>query len=91
MVQLVCPVFLTVTQLIATEVADVFLKSSASAAVSLPKSKSREELAAALSAMKGEDAELLRLEVDTMEEEWLVALQDELTKPYFLNVRVTNC
>lgn len=29
---------------------------------------------------------LLELELETMEEEWLLALQDELTKPYFLTV-----
>lgn len=73
--------------LIEVEVADVFLMSAAKTkAVSLPKSKSREELSVALSGIKSEDADLLRLEVDTMQEEWLLALQDELTKPYFLNV-----
>jgi hypothetical protein len=67
-------------------VADVFLKSQGSSSISLPKAKSREELAAALSGMEAGDADLLRMEVDTMGEDWLLALQDELTKPYFLSV-----
>ncbi|KAK1923015.1 putative uracil DNA N-glycosylase [Papiliotrema laurentii] len=69
------------------KVADVFLKSQGSSSISLPKAKSREELAAALSGMEAGDAELLRMEVDTMGEDWLLALQDELTKPYFLSLK----
>jgi hypothetical protein len=30
---------------------------------------------------------LLQLELDTLGEDWLLALQDELTKPYFISVR----
>lgn len=46
----------------------------------------REELRTKLAA-DARRAELLRTEVDTMGEDWLLALQDELTKPYFLTVR----
>jgi len=64
----------------------VFTKSQTSSKISLPKSKSREELAAALSGMDSADTEILRMEVDTLGEDWLLALQDELTKAYFLSV-----
>jgi hypothetical protein len=66
----------------------VFTKAATSSKISLPKAQSREELAAALSGMDSADADILRMEVDTMEEDWLLALQDELTKPYFTNVRL---
>lgn len=65
----------------------MFTKAQTSSKISLLKSQSREELAAALSRMDSADAEILRMEVDTMGEDWLLALQDELTKPYFTNVR----
>lgn len=55
--------------------------------IKIPKATSREELRKAL---EGHPTvlPLLELELETMEEEWLLALQEELTKPYFLNVRV---
>lgn len=62
------------------------MNSAKAKAVSLPKSESRVELSTAISELEAEDADVLRLEVDTMGEDWLVALQDELTKPYFLTV-----
>jgi len=71
------------------EVADVFLKTPSK--VSLPKSSSRQELLEALSSLDPADAEILKLEVETLQEDWLLALQGELTKPYFLNVSSDEC
>ena len=51
----------------------------------LPKATSRAELRAGLAGMP-DKARLLELEVDTMGEDWLLALQDEIVKPYFLTV-----
>ena len=51
----------------------------------LPKATSRAELRASLAGMP-DKARLLELEVDTMGEDWLLALQDEIVKPYFLTV-----
>jgi len=49
------------------------------------RSKTREELRARI-AEKPDWINKLSLEIDTMGEDWLLALQDELTKSYFLNV-----
>jgi len=66
------------------QVADVFLKSTAKA--SLPKAANRKELIDSLSSLDASDAANLMLEAETLEEDWLIALQAELTKGYFLNV-----
>lgn len=70
-------------------VADVFLKA-AQPAVAPSANKARattvEELRANL-ASHPRAISLAQLELDTMGEDWLLALQDELTKPYFLSVR----
>ncbi|WVQ63174.1 uracil-DNA glycosylase [Kwoniella botswanensis] len=82
------------------KVADIFLKSSPSKSTSSPstsrigsvtRSKTREELREKISANPQWLAKL-NLEIDTMGEDWLLALQDELTKSYFLNLKefVTN-
>lgn len=67
-------------------VADVFKAALPKASkIALPRSTSREEIKQAL-ATHPRTLELLTTEVETMGEDWLVALQDELTKPYFLSV-----
>ncbi|WVW80956.1 uracil-DNA glycosylase [Kwoniella bestiolae CBS 10118] len=74
------------------KVADIFLKpspsklSSSSGTLPIVRSKTREELRERISA-KPDWANKLKLEVDTMGEDWLMALQDELTKSYFLNLK----
>ena len=69
-----------------TEVADVFLKASLpQPALALPRASSRSELRTSLDSHPRSLA-LLELELDTLAEDWLLALQDELTKPYFLSV-----
>ncbi|WWC92190.1 uracil-DNA glycosylase [Kwoniella dendrophila CBS 6074] len=86
-----------------TKVADIFLKSPAKNALStsstlsspskLPimRSKTREELRQKISE-NPKWINKLDLELNTIGEDWLLALQDELTKPYFLNLKefVTN-
>ena len=52
----------------------------------LPTAASRTELAESVAKLDSDIGEILRLEVDTMGEDWLLALQAELTKPYFLSV-----
>ncbi|BEJ16441.1 hypothetical protein CspHIS471_0510460 [Cutaneotrichosporon sp. HIS471] len=54
-----------------------------SGGLGLPRAESRDELRKALEAHPT-IAPLLKLELDTLGEGWLLALQDELTKPYFL-------
>ncbi len=88
-----------VFELILVAVADVFKiaagtktaappGSSANSRPATVRSDSREALKQALGAHPHPHTlELLRTEVDTMGEDWLLALQDELTKPYFLTVR----
>ncbi|GMK54454.1 hypothetical protein CspeluHIS016_0110400 [Cutaneotrichosporon spelunceum] len=56
------------------------------AGISLPRAESRDELRKALEAHPT-IAPLLKLELDTLAEDWLLALQDELTKPYFLKLK----
>lgn len=51
----------------------------------MPRATSRAELRNALEAHPTV-LSLLELELDTLGEDWLLALQDELTKPYFLAV-----
>nr|XP_018259892.1 uracil-DNA glycosylase [Kwoniella dejecticola CBS 10117]OBR82050.1 uracil-DNA glycosylase [Kwoniella dejecticola CBS 10117] len=78
-------------------IADIFTKtaitstSPAKSKIPVIRSKTREELRARI-AEKPEWIAKLSLEVDTMGEDWLLALQDELTKSYFLNLKefVTN-
>lgn len=55
----------------------------------LPRAESRAELRKALEAHPTVEP-LLQLELDTLGEDWLLALQDELTKPYFLKVGLTE-
>lgn len=55
--------------------------------VTIPRAQSRAELRKALEAHP-KVLPLLELELDTLGEDWLLALQDELTKPYFLSVGV---
>ncbi|ORX41101.1 uracil-DNA glycosylase-like protein [Kockovaella imperatae] len=50
------------------------------------RSSSREELRIALSS-RSKAKDLLVLEMETMGEDWLLALQDEFTKPYFLQLK----
>jgi hypothetical protein len=72
------------------EVAEVFTKVAKPAdhkALPLPRGSSREELRIAL-AEHPHTVELLNMELDTLGEDWLVALQEELTKPYFLSVSI---
>ncbi|WWC72460.1 uracil-DNA glycosylase [Kwoniella pini CBS 10737] len=74
------------------EVADIFSRPTTSPSkLPIVRSKSREELKARI-AEKPEWISKLSLEVDTMGEDWLLALQDEFTKSYFLNLKefVTN-
>ncbi len=67
----------------------MFLKAaqpSVSKSLQLPRAESREALRKVL----GEHPhklELLSTELETIGEDWLLALQGELTKPYFLSVR----
>lgn len=58
---------------------------NAALSIKVPKAASREELRQALEAHPS-ILPLLELELESMEEEWLLALQEELTKPYFLAV-----
>jgi hypothetical protein len=53
-------------------------------------SSSRVELRANLSS-NSRTLELLQMELDTLGEDWLLALQDEFTKPYFLKVCWFGC
>ncbi|CAK9786596.1 uracil-DNA glycosylase [Cutaneotrichosporon oleaginosum] len=53
---------------------------------SLARAESRDDLRKVLEAHPG-TAKLLQLELDTLGEDWLLALQDELTKPYFLKLK----
>lgn len=52
--------------------------------LSIPLATSREELKRNLAGKA--KADLLEMELDTLGEDWLMALQEELTKPYFLTV-----
>ncbi|RSH87763.1 uracil DNA glycosylase [Apiotrichum porosum] len=54
--------------------------------VTIPRAQSRAELRKALEAHP-KVLPLLELELDTLGEDWLLALQDELTKPYFLSLK----
>jgi hypothetical protein len=80
--------YITREVLIQVETADLFTKTATLKSIKkldIPKSTSRDDLRKALS----EDPhilELLKMELDTMGEDWLLALQDELTKPYFISV-----
>ena len=69
--------------------ASLFTKTAAAASVpaklDLPTAKTKDELIESLSKHPGKK-ELLQLELDTLGEDWLLALQDELTKPYFVAV-----
>ncbi|KAI9633596.1 putative uracil DNA N-glycosylase [Dioszegia hungarica] len=68
--------------------ADVFTKAASlkSAKVHLPRAESREELRKAL-AEHPDKLALLITELDTMGEDWLLALQEELIKPYFTSLK----
>ncbi|KAK4687711.1 uracil-DNA glycosylase, partial [Tremellales sp. Uapishka_1] len=72
-------------------VAPVFAKTlpHATSKLSIPKATSRAELRASIKE-QAEVFPLLQLELETMGEDWLLALQDEITKPYFLSVRLEN-
>ena len=61
--------------------------SALTAKAKAPRASSREELRAKLCTDEKRKG-LLGTEVDTMGEDWLLALQDELSKPYFLTVCV---
>jgi uracil-DNA glycosylase len=71
------------------KVASLFTQTATAAAVpaklDLPTAKTKDDLIKSLEAHPGKK-ELLRLELDTLGEDWLLALQDELTKPYFVAV-----
>ncbi|WVF67974.1 uracil-DNA glycosylase [Kwoniella sp. CBS 6097] len=73
-----------------TKVADIFAKPSTTSLTpsktSTTRSKSREELRAKI-AENPKWLSALQLEIDTMGEDWLLALQDELTKGYFLSLK----
>lgn len=68
--------------------APIFAATSTSvpAKVNLPKASSKEELVQSLETHP-DKKELLKLELDTLGEDWLLALQEELTKPYFLTLK----
>lgn len=53
--------------------------------VPIPRASTREELQKSLASNESVYP-LLQLELDTLGEDWLVALQEELTKPYFVKV-----
>jgi uracil-DNA glycosylase len=53
--------------------------------LNLPKAATKDELVASLAEHPGKK-DLLQLELDTLGEDWLLALQEELTKPYFISV-----
>lgn len=53
--------------------------------INLPKATTKDELVASL-AEHPDKKDLLQLELDTLGEDWLLALQEELTKPYFISV-----
>lgn len=69
--------------------ASLFTKTAVAAAVpaklDIPTAKTKDELIESLSKYPGKK-ELLQLELDTLGEDWLLALQNELTKPYFVAV-----
>ncbi|WVQ95535.1 uracil-DNA glycosylase [Kwoniella sp. CBS 9459] len=72
-----------------SKVADIFAKPTTSLTPSkglATRSKSREELRAKI-AENPKWMSALQLEIDTMGEDWLLALQDELTKGYFLGLK----
>lgn len=69
------------------EVADMFLKASApTSSLNITHAESRSELRSSLAAHP-KRLSLLETELDTLGEDWLLALQDELTKSYFQSVR----
>ncbi|WVR08620.1 uracil-DNA glycosylase [Kwoniella sp. DSM 27419] len=74
----------------APKVAEIFAKSTTTTPVKLgasnTKCKTREELRARI-AENPKWASELQLELDTLGEDWLLALQDEFTKGYFLSLR----
>ncbi|WWD20610.1 uracil-DNA glycosylase [Kwoniella shandongensis] len=78
-----------------SKVADIFAKPTttltATPKSSTPRATSRDELRTKF-ADNPRWASLLGLELDTLGEDWLLALQDELTKSYFLSLKefVTN-
>ncbi|WRT70579.1 uracil-DNA glycosylase [Kwoniella shivajii] len=78
-----------------SKVADIFTKPNLTASptnkLPIVRSKTREDLRARI-AEKPDWINKLSLEIDTMGEDWLLALQDELTKSYFLNLKefITN-
>jgi hypothetical protein len=78
--------------MIEPKTASLFTQTAAAAAVpaklDLPKAKTKDELIESLSKYPGKK-ELLQLELDTLGEDWLLALQDELTKPYFVAVSLS--
>ncbi|TXT03858.1 hypothetical protein VHUM_04281 [Vanrija humicola] len=57
------------------------------AASAAGRASTRAELRAALKNSHAKAFPLLELELDTLGEDWLIALQDELTKPYFLALK----
>lgn len=67
-------------------VADVFLKATQPKAIPMPKASSRSELKSLIQEKNPKAMGLVEMELDHMAEDWLLALQDELVKPYFLNV-----
>jgi hypothetical protein len=52
----------------------------------MPKASSRSELKSLIQEKNPKAMGLVEMELDHMAEDWLLALQDELVKPYFLNV-----
>ena len=68
--------------------ADVFVKAAHPApTLTIPKATSRADLKSSLQSHP-KSLSVLDLELDTLGEDWLLALQDELTKPYFTSVRL---
>jgi uracil-DNA glycosylase len=63
--------------------------STTTSSVTIPTASTKEELVKSLEAHP-ETKELLQLELDTLGEDWLLALQGELTKSYFLNVSASS-
>lgn len=59
--------------------------SSAPAAPTVPTSSFNKQKWA--SSLSPEQKELLRLEIDTLDESWLAQLKDEVTSPEFLNLK----
>jgi uracil-DNA glycosylase len=79
--------------MIEPKTASLFTKTAVAAAVpaklDIPTARTKDELIESLSKYPGKK-ELLQLELDTLGEDWLLALQNEFTKPYFVAVSLSS-